>query len=806
MAEGALGAKTKCARGFRLLWRCGVVLVLVAAGCVAAAAGDTPTTPWQPINPGGGGWFERVTVGTDGTIIACSDLSGAYRSTDGGDTWDNVGFSRGLATTHTACAAIHPADPSIVLLGTDDGVYRSIDGAITFDAHVLVGGYVEHIAFDPQTPATVYAGWHPEYDAVDGEVYKSTDAGLHWAPAVGQIPAGRRIIKLVVADDPLHCVYVLTGTGRFATGPANVYRSSDGGASWFAVGDIFNDLVVDVAVDKTDPNTLYASVTDPNALAPGHLYKSTDRGESWTHLARRGGHIWLDADDPQTIRMIEPELQFPWLDDMHGIWESTAGGAEGSWVRVSGVDEWERGWSGAYWAFGATSAAGGFAEDPSDSAALYWVNAQFAYATFDKGRTVVQRYCVEADAPGSNRWRSRGLDNTVPIALAVSEADPNQVYAGFFDLGTMRSLDGGATWTPVNDPNATGGWEGAGGHTWSIVADPQIAGVVWATQAEDPNTPGTLLMSGDAGDTWLALGRGDLPAAPLLGLSLDPSSPAAGRILFLTGEGDVYRSRDGGFTWTRVLANGGLRFTAVDPLDARYVYAGGESGLWRSAAGGDPGSWTEIGLPEMHGTDGGVPFWGWEGVFDIRPDPVRPGWLYVVVVGPDRGLYRSYDHGTTWPAGEAPLLVNDFLRRVAIDPTDADILYVTSSSAFDSGGYESGSLGVLRSLDGGETWTPINEGLSWPFAMPIVLRPGDPGVVLIGAPGPGLHKRRCGAGWFANPDGDCDVDMADFGALVPCLRGPGVTPPGGNCDVFDADFDDDVDAGDFARMQRAFTQ
>jgi len=82
------------------------------------------------------------------------------------------------------------------------------------------------------------------------------------------------------------------------------------------------------------------------------------------------------------------------------------------------------------------------------------------------------------------------------------------------------------------------------------------------------------------------------------------------------------------------------------------------------------------------------------------------------------------------------------MRSVAADPTNSDVIYATSSVACKSGGNAtSGSEGVLRSTDGGQTWTSVADGLAWPFGGPIAVDPASPSRVIIGSPGSGFLFR-----------------------------------------------------------------
>lgn len=225
----------------------------------------------------------------------------------------------------------------------------------------------------------------------------------------------------------------------------------------------------------------------------------------------------------------------------------------------------------------------------------------------------------------------------------------------------------------------------------------------------------------------------------VMGLSIDRTSPPDRRTLFVTAKGDVYRSLDDGATWQKVDDCNGCRVTAVDAFDGSLVYAGGEIGLRRSTDGGN--TWQQAGLPDMQG-DPEIGFWdyGWEGIFDIQTDPHHTGWVYVTVFGPGKGLYRSKDRGLTWQK----LLTDDFMRCVAISPRNENILYATSSSALEAGGYDPESHGVWFSMDGGATWTNVSDNMVWPFAASVAI--STDGWVWVGSPArecrkPGFRER-----------------------------------------------------------------
>jgi len=152
-------------------------------------------------------------------------------------------------------------------------------------------------------------------------------------------------------------------------------------------------------------------------------------------------------------------------------------------------------------------------------------------------------------------------------------------------------------------------------------------------------------------------------------------------------------------------------------------------------------------------------FWdyGWTGVLDIETDPLNPDWLYAAVYGSGRGLYRSRDRGDTWEK----LWTDNFMRGVAVSPVNSQVIYAVSSKPLNAGGYDVKSNGILMSKDGGETWTEVNEGLSWPFASSIEIDPVNPHRVMIASPGEGCNYRSFLSG------GPVRTSLSPWGTLPP---------------------------------------
>lgn len=697
---------------------------------------------WIRTNPGGGGAFSTIGAGPSGIIIAGSDLSGAYRSLDGGKGWDAIGVNRGIFETHISGIGFDPFNEKVIFIGTEKGIYRSKDGGNSY-VKVYDTGYITDIEVSRSNPSVVYAAYRTQYNKLSSRVLRSEDGGEAWPFFHTNFPSGRAILKLLCDPQNENIVYALTGKSRFVCGPAEVYKSTNKGENWVRLASDVGSIM-DIAIDRNNPAILYFttySATCSNSWGwtnmSGKLYRTMDQGETLEFLTNRTGIIFLDPDSGKVMRLLDPREINSWREDA-GTWTSVDSGH--TFIQTGFIENWDCGYNGIYdpdlsthktYGVSFNGIAQTLGTDLSNPNVILWTNSQFSFRSVDNGTTFQNTFTREVK-PGW--WQSTGFDNIDPLYLVIHPSNPNIIYIGSFDIGIWRSLDHGESWQSCNHPNYTGDWEGYGGNTIAITIDPERENVVWSTNSgnQEGESPTYLLRSNDYGErmSWIKSNSG-LPTKEVMGLSLDPTSPVNNRTLFVTADGDVYRSTDDGYSWSSVKDNGGLRFTAIDHFEGNWVYAGGGAGLWRSEDGGN--TWEESGLPEMRGNND---FWGsgGQGVFDIHPDVHKKGRVYVTVFGKDKGLWRSNNAGQTW----TKLWTDDYMRRVAVSPLDSNIIYATSSSAFTHGGYDSNSNGVIFSFDGGKTWKSANDQMAWPFAICVKL--DSTGTVFVGSPGTGFQK------------------------------------------------------------------
>jgi photosystem II stability/assembly factor-like uncharacterized protein len=469
-------------------------------------------------------------------------------------------------------------------------------------------------------------------------------------------------------------------------------------------------VVLALAVDPSDPTRLWAGYYAPGGLAASH-----DAGRTWTTGAEGLG------DNPVFDLLPFPNSHL-WAATRDGLLESANGGA--SWKPAAGDLP-----SAAVFALGAD--ATGRIYVGLDGAGLY------------------------VGAPEGDRWVS--LDQDEPLAtsavlsLAVSP-DGTQLYAGTAGQGLFSSQDAGHTWSAAFP----------GDYVPDLALSPSHPTTAVASLRD------RLVRTDDGGGSWSVV---PVPWARDEVVSLlwtaDPLMGATGTLWAGSGQGQVYRSQDGGDTWVAmgngVPAQGGV--LALATADGRLL-AAAWTGVY--ATDDDGQSWTylspSLGAPDANtllAADAGLLLGTRTGLFRWQPDVRRwtqvpakypqdveypqgrdfpPGGVTALAVAPsDRrvvyagaaasGLYRSDDGGTSWARVPSDLEVG--IRALAVDPEDADHVYILAA-------WER----MYASADGGQSWQARWTGLDVTTeAVSLALDPLHPATLYLGAD-TGLYRSR----------------------------------------------------------------
>lgn len=405
----------------------------------------------------------------------------------------------------------------------------------------------------------------------------------------------------------------------------------------------------------------------------------------------------------------------------------------------------------------------------------YWVTPQFVW----RYATSPLKYENAFTTQASGGWITKSIDNAVPTAFMSYGTTPGRYFAGYYDVGIWRTTDDGASWQNVN-PAAMPSWDGFGGSVTGITAD----GVVTcATMAQSSKADSAsryrhgLWRSTDTGASWL-LYRGGTPGLPypgfMYGLSRDPGNGD----LWLTEDGQVYKSTDQGVSWTEQ-TGGSLPADGIYVTQAKngVVLVGGTHGLHRWAPPSGP--WTEVHAnfnfndsnPSRTGTN--LHKVKWRGIQQILFDPLVASRVWVVSYVEHgfssatlrKGIWKSDDNGSIFTA-----VMDSALRRgIAIDSTGSR-LHITSGAASTAGTVDAAEMtaAVGKQTCRGDvnhnfalancTVDTEHADYRYPFGGPIHI--SECGKIFVGVPGYGFMRQYipCGSGGGGCGEPPCEIE------------------------------------------------
>lgn len=339
---------------------------------------------------------------------------------------------------------------------------------------------------------------------------------------------------------------------------------------------------------------------------------------------------------------------------------------------------------------------------------------------------------VDASQYSALKWRFVGpLRGGRSKSVAGVASMPNRFYTGAVNGGVWRTDDAGRTWYPIFDANSSGS-------VGSIAIAPSDANVIYVGSGEGMQRPDLSVGNGiyksiDAGKTWSHLGLRDGLQIP--NISVDSKNPDHVLVAVLghpygpNKERGIFLSNDGGASFKSVLfknENVGANDVKFDPNDSNVAYATmwaarsapweagpfeiAGSGVYKTTDGGS--TWTQLtnGLPPRIGRS------------EIAVAPSNSSVVYATVDAPSGcAVYRSDDAGAHFNMTSSDDRVcarSGDLMMVAIDPKNADTIYVTSTSTY-------------RSTDGGKTFVALKGAPGGDDYGYVWINPGDPNVIAI---------------------------------------------------------------------------
>jgi photosystem II stability/assembly factor-like uncharacterized protein len=620
--------------------------------------------------------------------------------------WRLIGPFRGGRVV--AVAGI-PGDSTTFYFGAvNGGVWKTTDAGVVwtpiFDGQPVAS--IGALAVAPSDPKTIYVGTG-ESDirsslSFGNGVYKSVDAGRTWAH-VG-LEGTRHISRIVVDPQDADVVYV--GALGHVYGPneqRGVYKSIDGGSHWTRVLDQGPEIgVSDVAICSGHPQLLFAgtwhtwrppwSTYAPIDRPGGGLYRSQDAGKTWSRLSGTG----LPEGDWGRVGVdVAPDGKRVYAliqAKKSGLYRSDDGG--NTWVLANADPRL----TSRAWYFNSVTI------DPSNPDVLYVPNVAL-YRSEDGGKTI----SIVRGAPGGDDYHQIWVDPRNSASLVLGT-----------DQGTTISLDRGQSWsTWYNQPTA---------QLYHVITDNQFPYVVYGTQQDSGSA--AVVSRTDYGQITP---RDWFPAGPSESgyMALDPNDP---NIIYLgAAYGGVARfDRRTGLSqdvtpwpvsifdseidqrryrapWSPVLV-----FSPSDPkalfLGTQYVMKTVDGGLhWETISPDLTGSTVVSGdkSPREAPTVENAKQRGYGVVTTIAPSFLNRDLIWA---GSDTGLiHLTRDGGKNWK-DVSPRGLSDWSEISLIEASHFDP--AVAYAAVDRSRLDDQTPHLYRTRDYGATWQPITEGIS----------------------------------------------------------------------------------------------
>lgn len=716
---------------------------------------------WTRLDTTGGGGPTGVALHPTNpdVVYMASANGGLFKTEDGGDHWFSV--SSNLGAYRLGFVTLDPLDPNTIYVtasidyglltlgGSKGEIHRTLNGGLSWEFVSDAMGFQNSY----QTSIVI------PYNSVDPGQFDRDGDGLSdvilvgaWTgpadPPVGGIwwseDEGQTFTHLALKELNITALRPFAGDANvlFATAyEGQVYRSEDLGESWSNItGNMPLAHVSDLAVHPTDVNALYVTTRWVQA-GESPVWKTTDGGQSW-HPAGGGldsdnigsfPRILMDRFDPNVLYVTTGGAPA----SKSGVYKSTDGGS--SWRLMPARLVLPDGRPYFWFKFGGKLAIG-----------------QAIDARLFAGDGAAWRYPDGDWADGVEVWEPAtiGVGNVHVNTIEVDPFDPTVLYQGIHDFGPYKSVDGGSSfhrilgngwpvtvhnyvwngpyyrnyrtcWLQCSSTCDEEGRTGAGGTT-DFAISRQDSNIVYSAfgSGSGRSEHGGVNKSTDGGQTWQPMGFQledgfDLNSESCVPygfrhLAIDPTDDDvvfAAMEIPPTDTGKLYRTTDGGTTWSEVYsASDYITGIEVSIFDPDLVVFTTRPGVYKSEQGGAPDSWQSITPPGASG---------------IRTIKLSPHMAQAYAIGTnDQGIYYTADGGASWTNNQLEGLFEQRLYQgsdqylgdeiatafnpgermwrnilaIVFDPITPDMFYVGGTQL------SRGSVGVAKITDAGQAW------------------------------------------------------------------------------------------------------
>ncbi len=688
-----------------------------------AVASPYRNLQWQSLGPKfAGGRIESIKTpkGDLGTIYAGVGAGGVWKSSNGGLTWKPI-FSQ-QSTFAIGDLAIADRDPNVLWVGTGE-------------CHLSGSSYPGN------------------------GVFKSIDGGEHWQHM--GLENSDHIGKVVIDPNDENIVYVAAMGNSNPNSQRGVYKTIDGGQSFkqvlFEQGQV---AFVDLVIDPTNPNRLYASAWDRSGGQNSGVFRSDDQGETWKRLA--GGLLDKDVDRVAIdVSTSKPGVIYALMVDRSSPELARRRNASILFRSDDAGESWKRthdGYVPTYvgWDFCDVRVA------PDDENRIY-VGGLRLIISQDGGKTFLGEGGFATHQRTDQVFRlhpHRGVGMHLDVHdIWIDPQHPERVMLGN-DGGLYVSTDRGETWLHLNSlpiaefyrihldhwkpfhiwggtqdnasfegPSTAVNKDGEDDQWKQVFLDPWSGGDGFST-FPDPHDPMVTYYTQQNGDLKRSrLGRlrpikSIKPEAGESSLrfawdtpffaSSDQPDPQPGKTVLFCAAQRVLQSTDSGDHWTPIsadLSKNGLLALAQSSIDPKRMAAGGGNGeVFLTDDGGANWQKAGDGLPDRT-------------IRDIVLSVHNLEQVYVVLSGSRMSdcstyVYRSDDFGKTWNS-IANNLPPESANALAEDPQTQGLIFLGTD------------LGVYVSTDGGKAWDSLCTTM--PTAPVVDLAVHGPDAALVAA-------------------------------------------------------------------------
>lgn len=479
--------------------------------------------------------------------------TGVYHSTDGGYTWAQTGLQWQTSQQRRIYRLlINPLNPNTLIAATSVGVYRSLNAGNTWSL-VLGGNYVDS-EYRPGDTTRVYV-------VTGGAFYRSTNGGASFSPVSISNSMNTNRLSMAVTPANDNCIYILASATN--NGFGGLYRSTNGGNTFSLMSSSPNIFDWSTNGSGTGGQGWYdiaidASPTNSNEIIAGgvNTWKSTNGGSNWTlntHWTGSGGRPLVHAD-LHCVKYYSGSIVFLGTDG--GIARSTNGSV--NWSKINGN---------------------------MNIAQIY----KMGQAVNTASKIVTGHQDNGTFLLNGNTWNfilgGDGMDCFV-------DWNNNSTIYGSSQYGNFRrSFNNGGSWS-----NITNGLSGTGAWVAPIVQDPTTPNTIYCGYQN-------VFRSTSQGTGWQQLGT--------IGVTLNEIkvSPAGSNTIYATSSGGIWRTTNGGASWSNITAgipaaSAQITDLAMDNINPNTIYvtlssysAGNK--VFRSNDGGASWSNYSTGLPNV---------------------------------------------------------------------------------------------------------------------------------------------------------------------------------------------------------------